>query len=463
MSSIERSLVSHIGNKDYTNIIFKSNNNNIIKRHLELLDNIYIDWNINKIDIAKVIRLIPTLSFEKRLQVYKHLLEKKLVVIFATLDFRYLWEYLEDINKLELLKDIILILNRKRYLDLYQFIRDKFRVYMYILDKVGKNELTEYLLDYFPESFLRVDDLYSRPKILKKLIMNFGLHRCRILAANYPHNLLIERLNSIDEEDIDFLTLFVCLPRIEYCKKYLKYIKDFTFDDMKRLVPLIYPCYICELSSCRGISYTLYLNLIEHMTHEQISFVLKYSNIETYLDIFSRLNKVQLLYGCNKIDEEKFWLSLKSVSFKNLEYFIGGIKESHKDIFLNKILDILDNIDIVKNLCAQYIVMCFTYRETFEYVINKWNEIDMYLWTIIFKQLDGKKMLRVCEICTLVDWAGLINCIEKYEVESLARAIKRLTILNRGSGEACNILHFCRTHERYDLLSHVFSILDNSE
>ena len=73
MSSIERSLVSHIGNKDYTNIIFKSNNNNIIKRHLELLDNIYIDWNINKIDIAKVIRLIPTLSFEKRLQVYKHL------------------------------------------------------------------------------------------------------------------------------------------------------------------------------------------------------------------------------------------------------------------------------------------------------------------------------------------------------------------------------------------------------
>lgn len=463
MSSIERSLVSHIGNKDYTNIIFKSNNNNIIKRHLELLDNIYIDWSINKIELAKVIRLIPTLSFEKRLQVYKHLLEKKLVVIFATLDFIYLWEYLKDRNRLDLLKDLILILNRKRYLDLYQFIRDKFRVYMYILDKVGKNELTEYLLDYFPESFLRVDDLYSRPKILKKLIMKFGLHRCRILAAYYPHKLLIERLNRSDNEDIDFLTLFVSLPRIDYCKKYLRYIKDFTFDDMKRLVPLIYPCYICELSKCKGISYTLYLNLIEYMTHEQISFILKYSNIETYLDIFSRLNKNHLLYGCNKIDEQKFWLSLRSVSFKNLEYFIGGIKESHKDFFLNKILDILEHIDIIKNLCPQYIVMCFTYRETFEYVINKWTDIDMYLWTIIFKQLDGNKMLRVCEVCTLEDWAGLINCMDKYEVDILSRAIKRLTILDRCSGEACNILHFSRIHEKYDLLSHVFSILDNNE
>ena len=86
MSSIERSLIPHIGNKDYTNIIFKSGNNNIIRRHLESLDDIYIDWNINKIDLEIISKIIPSISPIIRLNLY--CLHKKGYVFYKKFKFQ---------------------------------------------------------------------------------------------------------------------------------------------------------------------------------------------------------------------------------------------------------------------------------------------------------------------------------------------------------------------------------------
>jgi hypothetical protein len=462
MSSIERSLIPHIGNKDYTNIIFKSGNNNIIRRHLESLDDIYIDWNINKIDMENISKILPLLSNSIRIRLYRHLTKRKLVILFVSLDFNYLWEYLCEMNDLSILKDIIIILDSRKYKDLYIFVSDKFRVYMYILEETGNTRLNKYLIEYFPNNFLLDPNLFMKPKILYKLLINSDLDRCRIISSTYPNKLLIDRINSVDELSIDFITLLITLGRLEYCIDYLKYIVDFTFEEMKKLVPLIYPCYIVELARCKGISYTLYLNLVEYMTHEQISFVLESSNIELYLDIFLKLKGKQLLFGCKRITEEKFWLSLKSVSFDNLYDFINGTKSSHKNIFINKILEYMDLGEVVTNLVPQYQVMCFIYRETFEYIIDHWADLQPYLNTIIFKLLDGKKILILSELCILSEWSNLIRLMSKHQILNFCKELEKISILERDSRNTCNILHFCRIYDKYGLLSHIFSVLNEN-
>ena len=186
MSSIERSLLPHIGNKDYTNIIFKSRDNNIIRRHLESLDDIYIDWNINKIDLTIISSLLPSLSSSVRLKLYRHLTKKKLILTLVSLDFKYLWEYLNEVNNLSILKDIIIVLDTLRYKDLHKLISNKFRVYMYVLEETGNSLLNKYLIDYLPNNLLLNEGLYLKPKILTKIIMNSNLNRCRKLSSNYP-------------------------------------------------------------------------------------------------------------------------------------------------------------------------------------------------------------------------------------------------------------------------------------
>lgn len=462
MSSIERSLLPHIGNKDYTNIIFKSRDNNIIRRHLESLDDIYIDWNINKIDLTVISSLLPSLSSSVRLKLYRHLTKKKLILTLVSLDFKYLWEYLNEVNNLSILKDIIVVLETLRYKDLHKLISNKFRVYMYVLEETGNSLLNKYLIDYLPNNLLLNEGLYLKPKILTKIIMNSNLKRCRKLSSNFPMKLILEKIRGDDGFNVNFLLLFSTLGRIEYCRTYLNYIVHFTFEEMKKLVPLIYPCFIIDFSKCKNVSYTLYLNLVEYMTPEQISFVLESSNIELYLDIFNRLSKEQLLYGCKRINEEKFWISLKSVSFAKLNYFITGTKFSHKSIFINKILEFMDLGKQVKTLVPQYQVMCFTYRETFEYIINSWTEIEPYLDTIIFKLLDGKKILILCDYCTLSEWSHLITFMSEIQINDFILALEKLELLERDGTNTCNIMHFCRVYEKFNILSHIFGILSDN-
>ena len=197
------------------------------------------------------------------------------------------------------------------------------------------------------------------------------------------------------------------------------------------------------------------------MTCEQIEFVLEASNIRLYVDIFSKLTSKQLLYGLSKLSEDKFWLSLKSVAFRRLVYFIEGTKISHKDIFINKILDIANVNNILTKLVPQYQVMCFTYRETFEYIIENWINIPSYLHTLILEIVDCKRLIQISEKCTIDEWESLCEHMEGSQIIQLSHAIVDLTTLSTGDNETCNLLHFCKVFDKFYELNHIFTILNN--
>jgi hypothetical protein len=450
-------LNEQVGNNAFTNIIFKSGNTNLIKNHLELLDKKSIDWGINKIDLNILIDIFPDLSTSIHLIIYENLLDKNLVLIFSELNFKYLYKYLQVTTNFKLLKRLLMILNKNRYNDFYNFIMDKYELYLYILKESGNTSINNYLIKYFPLEFLKADDFYKECLIIRKLVLNFSWKNTNILISQYPQKYISEHLET--DNPVTFTTLLMTLPRIEYCSLYIEYITEYSFEEMKRLVPLIYPCYIILLADCKKISYSLYLNLIPYMNNKQIEFVLENCNTELFLEIFNRLTSVHLLHSTNKLSEKKFWLSLKSVSFNKLSYFIEGTTTSHKQIFMDKILGMVSSAGILLNLAPQYQIMCFIYRETFEYIISYWSSLEPYLLTIILDVLDSKKLLRISEECNLSEWSILCDNMDKYHINDLSIEILKLTSLVRNNLDTYNLLYFCRTFERYIELNHIFTIL----
>jgi hypothetical protein len=452
-------LNENIGNNAFTNIIFKSGDTSLIKNHLELLDKKSIDWGINKIDLNILIDIFPDLSTSLHLIIYKNLLSKNLVLVFSVLRFKYLYEYLQVTKNFEILKKLLLILNKQRYNDFYNFIMDKYELYIYILKESGKTSINNYLIKYFPLEFLKLEKFYKESLIIRRLVLNFSQTNTNILVSRYPYKYISEHLKSITDNTVTFTTMLITLPRIEYCSKYIKYLPCFSFEELKRLVPLIYPCYILLLADCEKVSYSLYLNLIPYMNNTQIEFVLDNCNTEMFLEIFNRLTLDHLLKSTSKLSEKKFWISLKTVSFSKLSYLIEGTTISHKRIFIDKILGIVSSSDILLNLAPQYQIMCFIYRETFEYIIDYWSRLEPYLITIILDILDGKKLLRISEECSLSEWSILCDNMNRYHINNLCIEIIKLSSLVRESSDTYNLLYFCRTFEKYIELNHIFSII----
>ena len=69
------------------------------------------------------------------------------------------------------------------------------------------------------------------------------------------------------------------ISNLYYAPKFIKYFSYFTFEEMKILISLLYPCYIMQLSKLREMNLTLYLNLVPHMSNDQIRFLLSNCNI----------------------------------------------------------------------------------------------------------------------------------------------------------------------------------------
>ena len=455
--------MEYLGNNRFTNIVFKSNDKNLIKQHLSLLKRDDIDWNINKIDINILLDIFPKIGFDIQKKIYNNLLDKNLLKLFCRLDFKYLADYLSTTDNLSILKDITLLLDRKRYGELYDFLTDKFTLYFYLLKTSGNTTLNRYLVEYFPVSFYNEEKLHNDLKILKKIVTNTSLKKTKLLISKFRIKFIIEQLRIEDDFLITFQTMLVALPRLNSCLSYLKYLVNFSFEELKVLVPLIYPCYIIELSNIRGFSYSLYLNLVEYMTYEQVEFILNDCNMRLYLDVFNRLSSKQLLYSLNTIDEDKFWLSLKNIPFKKLYYFIEGTKSTHKNIFINKILEISNVSGILLKLVPQYIVMCFVYRETFEYIIEKWSLLPNYLYTIILEVIDSKRLIQISERCSMDEWETLCEYMDISHIVELCSSILDLSSLSSGTSETCNLLYFCKVFNKYYELNHIFTLLNNNE
>ena len=218
-------LNEQVGNNAFTNIIFKSGNTNLIKNHLELLDKKSIDWGINKIDLNILIDIFPDLSTSIHLIIYENLLDKNLVLIFSELNFKYLYKYLQVTTNFKLLKRLLMILNKNRYNDFYNFIMDKYELYLYILKESGNTSINNYLIKYFPLEFLKADDFYKECLIIRKLVLNFSWKNTNILISQYPQKYISEHLET--DNPVTFTTLLMTLPRIEYCSLYIEYITEY--------------------------------------------------------------------------------------------------------------------------------------------------------------------------------------------------------------------------------------------
>ena len=299
-------------------------------------------------------------------------------------------------------------------------------------------------------------------QLLKDIILSNNLDLHKKIILNYPLNLLLKKRVEYGDDKTSFILMLLMLPRVEYCMKYIKFLKYFTFTEIKILVPLIYPSNILTLSYCKDINFSLYLNLIEFMTIEQIRIVLCRCNIELYLEILNKLTRKQLMYGLKDISEDRYWLSLKNMSFKDLTYFVEGVSISHKSIFISRILEISDIGDNLLDLAPQYIVMCFIYRETFELIIKDWARLPVYLSSIVLKVIDGKKLLIISDLCTIEEWGRLCAGMDAYLRDELEDEIIKLEILETNSIESVNLIYFCRTYSRFKGLQHIFSLLKES-
>ena len=455
-------LETGLGDSRYTNIIFKCNDGEVIRRHLELLDRKLISWDLNKIDLSILISIFIKLSEPLKLLVYKNLLTRKLVILFSKLDFRYLFDYLEVTNNLSILTDLSVILESSRYGELYNYLSKRYELYKKLLVNNTNYNLHKYFISRIPDSFLKIKDLYLNEQLLKDIILSNNLDLHKKIILNYPLNLLLKKRVEYGDDKTSFILMLLMLPRVEYCMKYIKFLKYFTFTEIKILVPLIYPSNILTLSYCKDINFSLYLNLIEFMTIEQIRIVLCRCNIELYLEILNKLTRKQLMYGLKDISEDRYWLSLKNMSFKDLTYFVEGVSISHKSIFIARILEISDIGDNLLDLAPQYIVMCFIYRETFELIIKDWARLPVYLSSIVLKVIDGKKLLLISDLCTIEEWGRLCAGMDAYLRDELEDEIIKLEILETNSIESVNLIYFCRTYSRFKGLQHIFSLLKES-
>ena len=73
--------------------------------------------------------------------------------------------------------------------------------------------------------------------------------------------------------------------------------------------------------------------------------------------------------------------------------------------------------------------------------------------------LDGKKILILCEHCTLSEWSHLITFMSEIQINDFILELEKLEILERDGTNTCNIMHFCRVYEKFNILSHIFAIL----
>ena len=455
-------LETGLGDSRYTNIIFKCNDGEMIRRHLELLDNKLITWDINKIDLSILLSIFSKLSESLKLIIYKNLLTRKLVILFSKLEFSYLLEYLELTNNISILNDLSVVLEHNRYGDLYNYFRTKYELYIKLLASNTNYSLHKYFIQRIPYSFFRTKDLYNHETLLKDIILSNSLIIHKKIILNYPLELLLKKRNDYGDTHTSFILMLLMLPRVEYSVKYLKYFHYFTFSEMKILVPLIYPSYILSLSYCKEMSFSLYLNLVEYMNIDQVRLLLEKCNIELYLDIFGRLTRKQILHGLKNISEERFWVSLKTVSFTDLPYLIEGINISHKDIFINRILELAYIGENLLHMLPQYLVMCFNYRETFEIIIGEWPNLPIYLTSIILKVVNGKKLLIISELCTIEEWGRLCIGMDTYLRDELENEILNLEILESNSIESVNLIYYCKTFCRYNGLQHIFMLLKNN-
>ena len=455
-------LETGLGDSRYTNIIFKCNDGEVIRRHLELLDKKLISWDLNKIDLSILISIFAKLTHTLKLLVYKNLLTRKLVILFSKLDFVYLFDYLEVSDNLSILTDLSVILASSRYGELHSYLCKRYELYKKLLLTNTNYNLHKYFINRLPDSFLKIKDLYLQEQLLKDLILSNDLELHKKIILNYPLDLLLKKREEYGEEKTSFILMLLMLPRVEYCAKYINFLKYFTYKEIKILVPLIYPSNILTLSYCKDINFSLYLNLVEYMTIDQIRIVLCKCNIELYLDIFNRLTRRQLMYGLKDISEDRYWLSLKTIGFKDLSYLVEGVSVSHKSIFIDRILEVLELGDNLLDLVPQYIVMCFNYRETFELIISEWAKIPVYLSSIILEVVDGKRLLMISELCSIEEWGRLCSGMSGYLRDELEDEIVKLEILEINSIESVNLIYFCRTFSRFSGLHHIFSLLKDS-
>ena len=448
-----------IGDNLYTNIIFKNFSNKFISDHLNSLELKFIDWSINSLDQKILVSIFSGLDFLVRIKIYTNLLPKNLIKLLSSLDLYYLEEYTKKIGvKFELLIEIFNNIDIKYYDNMLLFLKKSESIYTNLLKIINKNnKFYYYLIENYPVEFYKNTKLFDNDILLRKLIINKTEHQIKNLLLNYPKNKIIERINNFEEVNINFITMILGISDLYYAPKFIKYFSYFTFEEMKILISLLYPCYIMQLSKLREMNLTLYLNLIPHMSNDQIRFLLSNCNIGLFNNVFNRLTKNQIFESINVLDKVKFWIGLKSIPFNKLLYFIDGMNEDQKNLFISSAIGLISNERIFLSLLPQFQILSFKYRRTFEIVINYWDKIENYLSTFIIKLLDGKKLLILSECCLTSDWEILIEYIDKYQIKELENSILNLLNLPSDNNNTYNLINFCK----YYKLDKTFEYLDN--
>ena len=192
-------LKNNIGNKEFTNIIFKSKNIEVIRKHLESLDSVYLDFNLNKLDINILSVLLKELRLSIRKSIYNNLTKRKLLVILASLNLDYLLEYLIVVNNMSFLKDYVLILHKSRMSDYYNLINTRYRIYEYTLLNTDNYNLNKYLLERFPERFFLERDMYRSDKLVRSVVLHSNKLKIKELVRKYPQDLVEERGSKVNE------------------------------------------------------------------------------------------------------------------------------------------------------------------------------------------------------------------------------------------------------------------------
>ena len=450
-----------IGNNLYTNIIFKNFSNKFILDHLNKLDIKFIDWSINSLDQNILLSIFSNLEYPVRIKIYTNLLTENLIKILSNLDFYFLEEYIAKFGvNYEILIKVFDSIDENFYSNMLIFLKKSENVYINLLKLLNKNnKFYYYLIDNFPIEYYKNSKLFDNDILLRKLIMNKTDYQIKELLLNYPKSKIVNIISNFEDIDINFIIMILGVSNIYYAPKFLKFFSYFTFEEMKILIKVLYPCYILQLSELKEMNMTLYLNLVPYMNFEQIRFLLTNCNIGLYSRVFNRLTKNQILDCINVLDRIKFWFSLKSVSFNNLLYFIDGMNEEQNKIFINSAVGLISNERVFLSLLPQFQILCFKFRRTFEVVINYWDAIENYLTTFIIKLLNGKKLIILSEFCLTSDWDNLIEYVDKYQIKELENSIMNLLSLDNESNDTCNLISFCKYNKLEKCLDHINNLL----
>jgi hypothetical protein len=450
-----------IGNNLYTNIIFKNFSNKLISDHLNTLELKFIDWSINSLDQNILLAIFSSLEYLVRIKIYTNLLFENLVKLLSNLDFFYLEEYTTKLGvNYKILINIFDKIDKKYYNNMLTFLKKSENVYIELLKLLNKNnKFYYYLIDNFPIEYYKNTKLFDNDILLRKLIMNKTEYQIKELLLNYPKNKIVERISNFEEVDLNFITMILGISNIYYAPKFFKYFSYFTFEEMKVLIHVLYPCYIIQLSELKEMNLTLYLNLVPYMSYEQIRFLLSNCNIGLFSKIFNKLKKDQIFQCINILDKSKFWISLKSVSFNDLLYFIDGMDDEQNNNFINSAVGLISNEKIFLSLLPQFQIVCFKFRRTFEIVVKYWDSIENYLTTFIIKLLNGKKLLILSEYCLTSEWGNLIEYIDKYQIKELENSIMNLLNLDVESNNTYNLISFCKYYKLENCLDHMNNLL----